>query len=301
MSDFEDPIDPLGIGKKKEEPEVPPSDDQPLDLAPDLPEGFGIPAPVTVGEDKNNLLSHTSLREDNVPEDRRIKLPEFNLPVNVTEKQKELVEKAVRDVVLLGAQASAMICEGDRCPYAKKCPLLRAGLPAPINDECPVELYAMRVWTQAQMREMDINPHDVGSFFDVVSSQAMTGLMLQIQRARWGEAINPVLEQTIETIMGSGPNAITNFVKVGNFNTEYRERALKLLDKMAKSNMQTRERKAALTKAGWKDKSKHAAEVTQRLAEIREIEEKVSGVDEKGLPIALSRIKRFSRDSLEQE
>lgn len=301
MSDFEDPLDPLGLNMKREEPQEEPPQDMANELAPSLPEGFGVPTPVSVGEDKNNLLSHGSLREENVPEDRRVTLPEFNTPANATDQQRELVERAVRDVVLLGAQASAMVCEGDRCPYAKKCPLLRANLPAPVGDDCPVELYAMRVWSQAQLREMEINPHDVGSFFDVISSQAMTGLMLQMQRARWGEAINPVLEQTIETIVGSGPNAITNFVKVGNFNTEYRERALKLLEKMAKSNMQTRERKAALTKAGWKDKSKHAAEVTQRLAEIREVEEKVSGVDERGLPIALSRIKRFSRDNPEQE
>jgi predicted transcriptional regulator len=300
MSDFSDPLDPLGIGKNRI-PENPPPEDISASLEPVIPENFGLPSPISIEEDKSNTLVHIGLREENVPEERRVELPEFNVPESATEKQRKLVQDAVKDVVLLGAQASAMICEGEACPYAKKCPLLRYNLPTPNGSECPIELYAMRIWMQAQMREMEINPHDVGSFYDVMASQAMTGLLLQTQRARWGEALNPILEQTMENIISQGNKTITTIVKTGNFNTDYRERALKQLEKMAKSNMQTRERKAALTKAGWKDKSKHAAEVSERLAEIREVEEKVSGVDVNGLPVALSRIKRFNVGTPDKE
>jgi len=298
MSD-QDPFDPLGIGRFREEQEKKTEDDPVFDdetmeeaLEPELPIQY---APVQTQDLVPVDTGHEALREDNVPEDRRINMPEMQLPDTVTPTQKQLVASAMKDVVLFGAQASAMICEGDRCPYAKKCPLLRAKVPVPYQQECPVELYAMQVWMQAQMREMEINPHNVGSFYDVISSQAMTGLLLQHQRARWGEALNPILEQTFENVTKSGGAELTTIVKTGNYNTDYREKALKMIEKFAKQNMQTRERKAALTKSGWKDKSKHAAEVTERLAEIREVEETIQAMDSKGLPVSLKRVQRFHR------
>ena len=117
--------------------------------------------------------------------------------------------------------------------------------------------------------------------------------MLQAHRARWGESLNPVLEQTIENIARRGNEELITIVKSGNYNTDYREKALKMIEKFGKQNMQTRERKAALTKSGWKDKSKHAAEVTERLAQIREVEERIQATDKDGLPINLTKIQRF--------
>jgi hypothetical protein len=271
------------------------------EFAPNLPIEYGKPTTRSMVPADNG---HTSLREDNVPEEMRIALPNIELPANIDEKRRKLVEAAARDVVLSGAQASAMICEGDSCPYAKKCPLIRNSVPVPFGEECPIELYAMQAWMQAQLREMEVNPYNVGSFYDVVSSQAIVGLLLQTHRARWGESLNPVLEQTIENIARRGNEELITIVKSGNYNTDYRERALKMIERFAKQNLQTRERKAALTKSGWKDKSKHAAEVTERLAEIREVEEIIRTVDADGTPINLSRIKRFhdpNRDSSEPE
>lgn len=302
VEDDFDPFDLFGDSPEEEdspESEIPEKseDEEELDLdfAPDIPNAGSQNISPTVSNDPNEL-DHEMLRRDNVPPENQLQLPEMNLPANATPSQRKLVEDAMKDVVLYGARASAMVCAGQECPYAAKCPLIRARLPAPIGEDCPVEMYAMKVWMQGQLREMEVNPHDVGNFYDLVSSQAMTGLLLQIQRARWGEAMNPVLEQNIENTITKGHETIVNIVKSGNYNTDYREKALKLLDKMARNNMQTRERKVALTNSGWKDKSKHAAEVAERISKIKE-EEEVMEFDENGMPKSLSKIKRFHKPS----
>lgn len=313
MSDIDfneelDPFDPLGISKRDPQP-IPVPSEEPIDvkaldesLEPDLPEDFGKQTKhemVKVEDDSDSL--HIELREQNVPEDRRLQAPELKLPAHATAEQKRLIENAVKDVALYGIEASAMVCEGEAgCPYSKKCPILRRGVPVPVGEECPVEIYAMKLWMQAQLREMEVNPHNVGSFYDVVSSQAIVGLLLQNNRARWGESLNPLLEQTMEQITTRGRDEIVNVIKTGNYNTDYREKALKLIERFGKQNMQTRERKAALLKSGWKDKSKHAAEVSQRLAEVREVEDKIE-LDDEGMAKSLSRISRFKTSKADED
>lgn len=283
-------FDPLGIGPgaPKEEPEPSPV---PLDeeLAPTLPMELGRPVEASIVPAGKGDFGLPELSKENVNEKRQVYLPEINLPTNVTEEQKQLVQDAVKDVVLYGARASAMVCKGRECPYASKCPLLRAEVPVPIGSECPVELYAMQIWLQQYYREMEINPYDVGAAYDITSAQMMAGLKLQINRASWGEAMNPLLEQEVTSVT----NQFKNIIKVGNFNTDYREKAIKALNNIAKNNMQTRERKVALMKSGFKDKSKHAAEVTERLNQIKE-EEKIVEMGPTGAIEALHHIKRFS-------
>ena len=267
-------------------------------FAPDLP---SVTPPAAIIVQENEDFGHISLRKDNLPEDRLLSLPKLNLPKDTTEEQRKLVDSAVKDIILSGASSGAMLCRGDgddegkQCPYLKKCPLYRAKIPLPIGYDCPIETAAINTWLQGYLRELEVNPHDAASSFDAQSAVAMAGLQLQILRARWGEALNPLLEQEIESIMQNGPKTITNIVKVGNYNTDYREKAIKALNKMAKDNMQTRERKTVLMKSGFKDKSKHAAEVTERLTKlVAEVEEKIDLTPE-GTVKSLSRIRRVHK------
>lgn len=206
--------DGLSLSKK----ETPKEESLQESLKPELPSDLGVaPNPIVLSEGQSDLV-HQSLREDNVQSDKRIVIPEVNLPASIDEKRKQLVRDAVKDMVLYGAEASAMICEGDACPYAKKCPLLRNNIPVPIGSECPIEIVAMKTWLQAQLRELEINPYDSSTFFDLASSQVVVGLMLQMNRARWGEALNPLLEQTLEQSITSGDKEIVNVIKTGNYN-----------------------------------------------------------------------------------
>lgn len=236
----------------------------------------------SVVDKQDNLLS-----EINIPEEKRVIIPEIEIPSKeVTQEQRDLVKKAVKDVILYGAESAAMVCKGSSCPYASKCPLLRNKIAAPIGQDCPIELAAIKAWTEMYQREMGINPHNIDNAYDTAAASMMSGLMLQIHRARWGEAINPILEQNLESVT---PNGIINAIKTGNFNTDYREKAIKALSKLAKDNVQTRERKLALTNSGFKDKSKHSSAVHARLAEISE--EVVT--DQDGLIKELKTIKKF--------
>lgn len=288
-----DPLDPFDIGEGfKDEPELPLEEQ----VRPTLPTPLPKPEETAIVKADPGDLGCTDLTIAQVPEKKQIVLPQINLPANITDQQKELVEKAVKDVVLYGAQASAMICKGTECPYAAKCPLLRQSVPVPIDSECPIELYAVQVWLQQFYREMEVNPFDVGTSYDAASAQVMAGLMLQIHRSRWGEAMNPILEQIMTS---TGPGGIQNTITTGNYNTDYREKAIKQLNKIAKDNMQTRERKVALMKSGFKDKSKHAAEVTERLNQIKE-EEKIVEMRPDGAITSLRQIRRFTNPEPEQ-
>lgn len=233
---------------------------------------------------KENL----ALAAEAVPDDKRVEIPDINMPgKTLTEEQKALVKDAVKDVVLYGSAASAMVCKGTDCPYAPKCPLLRNRIPVPVGQECPIELAAMQAWSEMYFREMGINPHNIDNAYDTVSASMMSGLMLQMNRAKWGEAMNPILEQTLQS---TGPGGVLNIIKVGNFNTDYKEKAMKAITKLAKDNVQTRERKIALTKSGYKDKSKHAAAVNDRMAEIRQ---EISTSDDDATMKELTIIKKY--------
>lgn len=231
---------------------------------------------------------NTTLSNEAVAEDKRVEIPDINMPgKTLTDEQKALVKDAVKDVVLYGASASAMVCKGTDCPYSIKCPLLRNRIPVPVGQECPIELAAMQAWSDMYLREMGINPHNIDNAYDTVSAGMMAGLMLQMNRAKWGEAMNPILEQTLQS---TGPGGVLNIIKVGNFNTDYKEKAMKAITKLAKDNVQTRERKIALTKSGYKDKSKHAAAVNDRMTEIRQ---EISEADEDATMKELTIIKKY--------
>jgi len=248
-----------------------------------------------------------SLKREDIPEERRITFPTLDLP-GTTEEQKKLINNAMMDVVLFGARESAMVCRGygnkdispddpraKPCPYIEKCFIARHKGPLPLGDECPIEMNIVETWAQAYLKEMGSNPHDSAVAYDIRAARHMAALELQIHRATWGEAMNPVLEQKFE---GMGPGKLKMTILSGNFNTDYKERALKWLMKFGQENIQGRATKVKLTKSGLHDKSKHAAEVTQRMADLKQVQlteiEERTKLSPDGVLQELSKIQRFA-------
>lgn len=313
--DIFDMFDPLDIDPTPEEEDT--IDRQ--KVSEDVSEDYQlIPPPKKEPMDLGPVnLAEKLASENEVPEIHRVSKREMYLSPKVskgmTAEQKKLLNDAVKDIALHGAAAAAMICRGEGvynpvtlqndggCPYLLKCPLYRAGHDLPIEEDCPVEISILEHWTEGYMRELGVNPHNVNNAYDAQSAILMAGLQLQINRARWGEAINPTLEQTVTS---TGPGGMENVTKVGNYNTDYREKASKLLQKFARDSMQTRDSKVRLLRSGLKDASKHSADVHERLQKLEQatsIEEEISVTDREGLITKLKRTQRFDTEKREHE
>lgn len=89
--------------------------------------------------------------------------------------------KKMRD----GYQAAVpLVCLGeDSCPYAKSCPLLKAGLEVPILENCPVEEHLFNTWVDEKMKELGVKQDDPMASIDRSQIREMAELEIIQMRA----------------------------------------------------------------------------------------------------------------------
>ena len=276
------------------------------DLSPDIPPGFqeAPPPPSVVPPDSSDAPGAllVPMPAEAVPASKRLPMPRVKLKGNVSQAQRDYVDGSVIDMVTTNARGAAMVCEGPRvtdgdkvilegCPYAKKCPLLRVALPAPVGDDCPVEEAAIQRWMTQYSMELDVNPHDTTMGYAHTSALQLAGLRAVLQRAFWGMAINPKLEQELTNVT---PQGVINIVKSGNYNVDYVQDLIKTSLKVAKENLQTPMAKIVVAKSGFKDNSRHTAAVAERMRHVTEVQRTMK-VDDKGLPTELTEIHKFDQ------
>jgi hypothetical protein len=319
MRDPPNPFDPTDLGGDQDELNS---------FAPDIPDIIDVspipqPSPSVLGTsdekpigqivvpEKTHLaspLAHAGLSAEKVVPENRIYFREPEILDGLPEDVRKKAMEALVDEAIYGVNSGAMICRGkgvmgpedkwieDPCPYLAKCPFSRLNIKLPVGGDCPVEIFILRTQTQSYMREMGVNPHDVTSAFDAGSARVLASMQIQLHRAMWGEAIDPRLEKYIEQV---GPGGASFMVQVSNLNTHEKKEALKIIERFGKTNMQTRREKAALTKSGFKDHSKHAAEVADRLRAVSkgssvEVKESVQVEGPDGVMERLERVRKFT-------
>lgn len=205
---------------------------------------------------------------------------------DITEQQKQYLKDAMYQASIGGAETAAMACKGEGCPYISKCWLKKQAITLPVGQDCPIETALVKTWMSAYIREMDVREDDPMNFFDATVAQSMAGLRLVINRAMWGMADNPILQQVFET---EGKLGTIKTIS-GNLNADYLLKAIERIQKLGSEALMSRKQKAALLKGGYKDKSKQSANLQEKVKQHIAQNMKTLEVDVDGVPIKLSQI-----------
>jgi len=238
------------------------------------------------------LISPTSL---STSKKKRLSMAQIDTGFDlVSDQQKEILQAALVDSVIFGADVAALTCKGSECPLVKKCPLTRAKVPYPLDSPCPWELAMIKTWVGAYMEEMEIDPMDPMTVYDASVAGQMATLRLLKHRAEAAMAEDPRLEKVFELATEKQATVVVT----GNHNADYLLKSIELSRKVAQEAVMSRKSKAAALKGGFKDRSKQAAELHDRIRKQKQIAEKrvETELDENGVPKKLTEITRFERE-----
>ena len=188
--------------------------------------------------------------------------------VTLTPKQiKRLV--AYLNTLKHGCSATApMICLGEQCPYAKKCPL-GANNSYPIGKECPIEGTIIEMWTQDYITELGVDPNSkvdgalVGDlvFWEVLEKRATEEL-----------ANKPaILQQTVagfqQTPEGMKPIYKDEMNQIIHFLEKAQRQKLKIMNSL----IATREAKSKDVNRIMADPSTYAAKLLEKARELQKM------------------------------
>jgi hypothetical protein len=194
-----------------------------------------------------------------------------------------LTPKQIKRLVLYlntlkhGCSATApMICLGEQCPYAKKCPL-GANNSYPIGKECPIEGTIIEMWTNDYIRELGIDPASkvdgalVGDlvFWEVLEKRATEEL-----------AQNPnILQKTVagfttDTQGKQVPVYKDEMNQIVNFLEKAQRQKLKIMNSL----IATREAKSKDVNRIMADPSTYASKLLEKARELQKLAVDSGGV-----------------------
>ena len=89
----------------------------------------------------------------------------------VSQEQMDIVSSGMNKLRHGYHAALPLHCNGEACPMATKCPLMKAGFNYMIGKDCPIETNLLNIWTSNIINELKIDPNnhvEVGLAADLV-------------------------------------------------------------------------------------------------------------------------------------
>jgi len=169
-----------------------------------------------------------------------------------------------------------MICTGEQCPYATKCPLGTSNH-YPIGKDCPIEGTLLEMWHNDYVKELGIDPNSkvdgalVGDlvFWDILSKRASEEL------ARKPEIIQKNLAGFQPTPDGMKPVYKDEMNQIINFLEKAQRQKLKIMNAL----IATREAKSKDASRIISDPSTYASKLLERARELTKKAEEAGVVD----------------------
>ena len=161
---------------------------------------------------------------------------------------------------------SPLTCKDAECPYYSKCPLVKAEIPRPVGEDCPVEKGLMLQWLEQYIATSGMDLERL-SAYDMLILQDIAYQQLLEARAAMELADNPLIQ--VKTFVGvdhrDGSPMYT--YSLNNLVT-FRERSNKIKMKLLREIIATAKSKSE-EERGQSDKS------TEIALKLKEIEKKL--------------------------
>lgn len=98
-----------------------------------------------------------------------------------------------------------MICTGQKCPYAKQCPLIKAGVNVEPLSECPVEKYLMEQWNSDMLSTITDKPGSKAFAPDLRTISHSTLMEILLRRTTMELASDPeIIKEVVVGVDDSG-------------------------------------------------------------------------------------------------
>lgn len=158
---------------------------------------------------------------------------------------------------------SALTCQDEECPYYSKCPLVRARIPRPVNDDCPVEQALMEQWLEQFINASGVEL-DALTAYDMLVIQDIAFQQLLEVRAAMEMADNPQIQVASFAGFDAEGNAVSTYT-LNNLVT-FREKSNKMKMKLMREMMATAAKKEEADR-GRRDRSSETADRLKRIEE----------------------------------
>ena len=160
-----------------------------------------------------------------------------------------------------------ILCTGDRCPYAQKCPLVEMNS-CPIGKDCPIEGTLIEMWHSDYMRNLEVDPDNrVDSalvsdvvFWEILEKRATEELAKRPEILRKNVAGFQETSDGVKPVYKEEMNQIINFL----------EKAQKQKLKIMNALIATREAKAKDANRIISDPSTYAAKLLDKARELQD-------------------------------
>lgn len=161
---------------------------------------------------------------------------------------------------------SPLTCKDAECPYYSKCPLVKANIPRPIGEDCPVEKGLMLQWLEQYIATSGMDLERL-SAYDMLILQDIAYQQLLEARAAMELADNPLIQ--VKTFVGVDHRDGTPMYTYSLNNlVTFRERSNKIKMKLLREIIATAKSKSE-EERGQSDRS------TETALRLREIEKKL--------------------------
>jgi hypothetical protein len=213
---------------------------------------------VTVPDEPNNLPAP-------LPEPNSIAISGNKA---LTEVQKNNIAKYEESVKYgFTPMAGPMVCRDDKCPYFDKCPLVRNSIDRPMGEDCPVEAFQIKQWTEQFSAAAAIDPDDPSSAYDRMLVDQIVFQMTLEARAAMQLALDPRIER--KAVSGYSPTGQPFYATENSKAAEFYEKLVKTKLRIMRELLTTRKSKADAASKGYADPSKVAAHLMEKAKKIR--------------------------------
>jgi len=163
--------------------------------------------------------------------------------------------------------AGPMVCRDDKCPYFDKCPLVRNKIERPMGEDCPVEAFQIKQWTEQFSAAAAIDPDDPSSAYDRMLVDQIVFQMTLEARAAMQLALDPRIER--KAISGYSPTGQPFYATENSKAADFYEKLIKTKLRLMRELLTTRKSKADAASKGYADPSKVAANLMEKANKIR--------------------------------
>lgn len=221
---------------------------------------------------KDELAEVYSQNKLTIEKEKRVAaLTSIEMPSSwkLSDKGKEAIQLAVSMAhTKHGLYASIpMLCKGQRCPYAKVCPLMDMGA-APDGERCPLEIAMILQKFEEYKDEFGIDEHNI---VDMNLTKDLIDCDIQIFRSENKMAVDgDFLEEYVITVTESGEEIKDNRISKA---AEYKEKIQTKKHKILTMMNSTRKDKAGDKLTVQLDPSTYASQLMKQAASLNNREE----------------------------
>jgi hypothetical protein len=188
----------------------------------------------------------------------------LNSSVEVSEDQKSLLKEYMEKMRWGVTGIAALVCKDEECPYYSRCPLVKAGIPRPVGEECPVENALMDQWLEQFLNTSGVDLESLTTY-DLLIIQDIAYQQLLETRAAMELADNPQIQ--VKTFIGMDPkNGQAMYTYSLNNLVTFREKSHKIKMKLLRELIATAKAKSE-EERGLQDRSSIMAEKLRRIEE----------------------------------